>query len=332
MEVLEGRCDKICDLLKRETERQLELKKKQDDKNLSAAENEKIEYFDNEFNKKRAGIENDLNGLNNLETKELPEQFDSISKKILQLQKFVASSNIFLRVYDIKRYQEILNELNSKCNRLEEQLLPKKKFSFKNRNKNTVKLPVPSDQKNVVDEVDSSSLSKCYIPVKNCGFENISNQNLKMDRETVSKNDVRLQNLSKCTIKIFGNPSTLHMSKMVECIVLSGPVSTSIFANNCRNCTFVVACQQLRLHSSQSVQIYLHVTSRAIIEDCKDISFAPYNLKYNNIEQDFEDSGLNKEKNNWTAIDDFNWLNVDKPSPNWRVLDEKHMQKNWSTQ
>ena len=28
--------------------------------------------------------------------------------------------------------------------------------------------------------------------------------------------------------------------------VLCGPVSSSVFVENCRNCTFVVACQQVR--------------------------------------------------------------------------------------
>lgn len=53
-------------------------------------------------------------------------------------------------------------------------------------------------------------------------------------------------------------------------------MSTSIFVENCTNSKLYLSCQQLRTHSSKNLDIYLRVRSRAIIEDCTNIRFAPY--------------------------------------------------------
>ena len=79
-----------------------------------------------------------------------------------------------------------------------------------------------------------------------------------------------------------------------------------------------------RTHNTKQTNFYLHVTSRAIIEDCSEVKFAPFALKYDGLDQDFESSSLNRDTNNWNKIDDFNWLASDKPSPNWSILQEEH--------
>jgi hypothetical protein len=116
---------------------------------------------------------------------------------------------------------------------------------------------------------------------------------------------------------------------LVNVTLLCGPVRTSIFVENCINCDFVVACQQLRTHSTKQSNIYLHVTSKGIVEDCQSVGFAPYNLFYPNLDEDFSISKLDKEVNNWSQIDDFNWLVKDTPSPNWHILPEVHRKENW---
>ena len=35
-----------------------------------------------------------------------------------------------------------------------------------------------------------------------------------------------------------------------------------------------------------------------------------------------QEAGLDEGVNNWDKVDDFNWLALDKPSPNWTVLPE----------
>lgn len=79
----------------------------------------------------------------------------------------------------------------------------------------------------------------------------------------------------------------------------------------------------------------MHVGSRAIIENTRQVTFAPYSWSFPGLEQLFGSIHLkpnddNKLEFNYTAIDDFNWLNQSQKSPNWRFLDESERIK-WVT-
>nr|CAI5843772.1 unnamed protein product [Callosobruchus analis] len=323
IENLTPKPNKITALTKRELERQQNIQKRKDDKELLSASSEKLEIFEAIFTDKRSHIENLIKNSKNLAKTELPDHFNIISKEILTLQKYVAASNIFLRHYDLQRCQNTLQELTNTAKYLENELLPKKKFSFKNRTKEK------DIKKEKEDEVDSTVLKSqvCSI-ISSCGFFNRVNEILGMPPSDIFRKDISLEKLDKCTVILKGTPSTLHLNHLSNCKVFTGPVSTSIFAENCTNCTLVIACQQLRLHSSQNVQIYLHVTSRAIMEDCKDIDVAPYNWIYEGMEKDFENAHLEKNINNWRCVGDFNWLN-EKHSPNWKEIPENERIQRW---
>lgn len=76
------------------------------------------------------------------------------------------------------------------------------------------------------------------------------------------------------------------------------------------------------MHTSNNMDIYLHVTSEPIIEDCTDMRFAPYGqvLPSEQLDRLFEIAQLDKTKNFYDNVKDFNWLRQQQ-SPNWRVLD-----------
>nr|AIY54297.1 beta-tubulin C [Colaphellus bowringi] len=325
MDTLTDQTNKLNLLTNREIERQLNLQKKKDDKGTLLPNNEKLDFFERMLAEKQNYIEEMISIAKSVPKIELSNHFNEISKEILTLQKYVAASNIFLRNYDLKKCQYILQELTSKSKRLEDELLPKKKFSFKNKLKENSQMK-NSENKEKYDEVDFVAKN---LLVKNvCGLFNKNNETLSMTNSDIFKKDITLEKLENCRVFLRGSASTLHLDKLRNCTVFSGPVSTSIFAENCENCTLVIACQQLRLHSSIKTNIYLHVTSRAIMEDCKEIGFAPYNWKYEGVEDDFRNASLDIATNNWTCIDDFNWLN-EKHSPNWKEIDEKDRIENW---
>ena len=93
--------------------------------------------------------------------------------------------------------------------------------------------------------------------------------------DAVRGQDVALCNLSNCVVRIRGVPGTVHCSNMRECrysgldvvIVINnvdlicrfqfGPVYRSVFVDDCSNCNFTVACQQVRAQE-------LYVTYRYI--------------------------------------------------------------------
>ena len=148
-------------------------------------------------------------------------------------------------------------------------------------------------------------------------------------RETTAK-DVHLTDLTDCTIKLYGALLTLHINKLENCKVFCGPVSSSVFVENCKDCTFVLACQQLRVHTTLDTRFYLYVTSNAIVEDCQRVGFAPYNWDYKEMTEHFEFSGIGDKENNWALVKDFNWLRTDLQSPNWYIIPEDERTATWA--
>ncbi|ERL93786.1 tubulin-specific chaperone C [Dendroctonus ponderosae] len=333
MELISEGADRISAMKNREVERQMNIQRKQESKKSISAANEQLDFFEKTFNEKISFIEAMLKKSQTLSKNELPEHFNIISKEILVVQKYVAASNLFLCNYYLQKCQSTLQALSIRAKELENNLLPKKKFGFKN------KIKLKDEEKSQgVDLVDFSnkpqngSLSSSKVHDNNieCGFYDSANKVLSLCPDQVAKKDVSLEKLSNCTVYLKGFPSTLHLNNLDNCRIFSGPVSTSIFAENCNNSTLVIACQQLRLHSSQNIEIYLHVTSRAIMEDCSKVAVAPYNWRYENIDQHFLDAGLDKQVNNWRCIDDFNWLNAERHSPNWREMEQEKRVIDWN--
>lgn len=61
--------------------------------------------------------------------------------------------------------------------------------------------------------------------------------------------------------------------------------------------------------------------SGPIIEDCGAVRFAPNFLRYEGIEEDLREAGLEEEDLNWENVDDLKWLRAVKP-PSWSVLED----------
>ena len=91
------------------------------------------------------------------------------------------------------------------------------------------------------------------------------------------------------------------------------------------------------MHHSSNVDVYLHCTSRPIIEDCTGIRFAELPRVYAQMlgvggehsgtvaDAEGDDDGgergeaAAKGENMYSQVDDFKWLKSD-PSPNWEVM------------
>lgn len=313
-------------LLQRSEARIAEIEKKKGEKDARSSVYEQTDYFNETFTQKKQEIETKLQNATNINKSNLAEYFDEIVRDFQELQKFLADSTLFLCTYDIKKAQETLKSVQDDIQVAENTLIPKKKFTFKNKKKLQNGIKNPTVEKVISNSTnDSISLIKLY----KCGFKDLSNEHLVKFRDEIEKQDVGLHKLQNCTVHLYGAPSTIFISGLTDCHIFAGPVSTSVFIENCRHCTFIFACQQLRVHSCSDSFFYLHVTSRTIIEDCKDLYFAPYNWTYDGQDEDFITAGLDKENNNWNSIDDFNWLVIGTPSPNWTFLEEEKY-RTWS--
>jgi hypothetical protein len=63
----------------------------------------------------------------------------------------------------------------------------------------------------------------------------------------MSGKDVSLERLQGCTVILAGTPGAVFMKQLRNCVICIGPVSRSLFVDDCSDCTFALACQQVLL-------------------------------------------------------------------------------------
>jgi len=96
-------------------------------------------------------------------------------------------------------------------------------------------------------------------------IEGIKRQTVTYNESELNGNDVLVKDSTDSVIVLEGSPSTLRLLNLKNCKLLCGPVHTSVFVDSVLDSVLVLCCQQLRTHSSEKVDVYLRVASRAII-------------------------------------------------------------------
>jgi len=253
---------------------------------------------------------------------------DSVALRLGDLQKHVADSSIFLPAYDLKKAQATVDSLNTEFQDTQARVQPKKKFGFKSSKLKAKQAPVPAQVDNKLSKEHSKSNGNS---VDIFTISDKVGEVLILEGAEVQGRDLNLSGLKSCHVEVRGAPGTLHLTSLTECRVLVGPTPTSVFLEGVSECTLAISCQQLRMHNTTRSHVYLHTTARAIIEDCKDVQFAPYTWSYPGIEEDYQLTGLARDINHWQDIGDFNWLATDTPSPNWSLLPQDQRIKEWIT-
>lgn len=323
--LIQSNKDKITDLLeKRNRERIINLDSKHEQSKKNAADGEDHEYFLNTFKDHVKQIEDGVADLQAGDSSKLNNQISQLQGNIQNLQNYLTSSTLFLSNYTIKACQATINDLKSSLDASKARLVVKKKFGFRSKVE-----PAPAAALTAQKE-EPPTKKKVTVPSHiNWTVQNRTGEEITLTGEAVHHQDITMSNMVNCIIRIVGYPGSLQFSRFTNCIVVSGPVSRSVFADNCSGTKLSFGCQQLRLHSSTRMDIYMHVTSRAIIEDCTEIRVAPNMLRYEGIDADFVEAGLDAEKNNWDNVADFNWLSTDVQSPNWSIMDGSHRIADW---
>lgn len=169
----------------------------------------------------------------------------------------------------------------------------------------------------------------CYTTDSSCTIKEIDGETVTKYEEEINGKDVALLNIKNACILLYGNPSVLHAKNIENSVILCGPISGSAFVGNLQNVKLNIACHQLRIHETHDSEFYIHLGSRAIIENCNRVQFAPYAWYYPKLSAHFDQSSLDGAKSNWECVDDFNWLN-EAASPNWNFLKESQRLK-WTT-
>ncbi|XP_061390830.1 tubulin-specific chaperone C [Musca vetustissima] len=344
-EILDGattsKKDQILERLnKRNKERQNYLDVKLEQRHKECSDAEGADYFSQAFADKVKEIEARIKNLSETSAKknqgenssiDLARHFTEITMEIQELQRYLTNSTMFLTDFKIKACQSIVNDLSQTCEEARIKLLPKKKFGFSGR-KVTPKPslnPKLAKSDNVDGIANNEHLNTITGSKVSWTLSNKANEYICLKGEDVHSKDITIANLKNCFVELQGSAGSVQISHCTNSTFLCGPIARSLFADFCTNSTLTVACQQMRLHSSVQCQIYLHVTCRAIIEDCNRIEVGPYNYDYSGIDDDFNQANIKKDVNNYADIADFNWLSSEVPSPNWHLIKDSHS-VNWN--
>ncbi|NXU88841.1 TBCC protein, partial [Xiphorhynchus elegans] len=261
---------------------------------------------------------------------------EEAAARLQALQKLLTDSVRFLAPYELRQGQESVARLQGDLAARRQQLQPKKKFAFRSLKKEAA----PGSAPRSTEHAEPAPAAPGPGPDPGlaegeqggevlCGFSGAQDAELELGPAELRQRDVLLAGLRRCRVRLRGNPNTLRVRDCRDCTLLCGPVSTSALVDGCGDCLLALACQQLRTHRTRGCRFYVQVTSRAVIEGCSEVSFAPYAWSYPGIEADFESSGLDRDSNNWNLVDDFDWLATDKPSPNWSLIPEEERITCW---
>lgn len=111
----------------------------------------------------------------------------------------------------------------------------------------------------------------------------------------------------------------IRIDNMNECTLYAGPITSSLFIENAKNCNFYYISRQTRIHHTYMSNFYCHVSSGPIIEDCNGLRFGIFNNEYVGLEEDWKESGLDRNSNCWNEVKDFKWIKKTH-SPNWEEI------------
>ncbi|KAK0856553.1 hypothetical protein LTR03_001290 [Friedmanniomyces endolithicus] len=283
---------------------------------------------------------------------ERAEAVDHCQAGIARLSDAVKDASSIIPAYDQRTYGDATKALSNKLQEIKALFAPRPKFAFKSgvsfaQKKNASALSL-DDAAALTDQRRKGALgygtgssaesslattpAQLRSPVPERVDEESSSQptSVKIDNHDGvhivlppsaghATSSGTLSNLRRCVVDMSSPTSTdqslagLTLKNISNSLIICGHVSGAAHLTNVRNSMIVVASRQFRMHESQGCDVYLVTSGRPIIEDCKNVRFAPLPGLYMRKED-------HQVKNQWREVDDFKWLR-NEPSPNWKALE-----------
>ncbi|CAF3667808.1 unnamed protein product [Adineta steineri] len=311
---------KLAQMSRRDEERKLDLQTKQDERKLTTSTNVGRKFFEQEYPQMKSEIEDLFSKLSvNHDANSIQELADRLQK----MEKFITEHVDILSSRDIANAQSDVMKLRTQLNSLQDRSL-----STTHRVDFTKSNDENSKQEQEISNLVTPS-SNIIVSSNTINISNKNNELIRFESSELNGKDVAIENLKQCEIFLKGIPSSLQIKNLHACILIVGPCSRSVMISQCQQCEFALASQQLRIHTSTECDFYVHITAHPIIEDCNNLRFAPYNVKYNSKDEHVKESGLLWTKDYWNDVRDFNHMIPGMVSPNWEIIAEEE-RKEWS--
>jgi hypothetical protein len=257
-----------------------------------------------------------------------PTQLNGCAERIDALHATIAKVATALPTAILESSTRKTEELQARLRAERERLAPKKKFSFRNRTKvggapgadvaaaAAAAASAPSAvTRDATTDRHTDGFSAGHTEM--AGLRQQEGARLVRPAGEDASSNFCLEELRGCEVRLLSSCRALYLRKLTRCTVLAVPVAGAIYVTDCEDCTLVIACRQLRVHTSARCAVYLHAASNPIIENCDGLSFAPYPP----LPGALEAAGLRADANLWDRVDDFNWIKAQQ-SPHWGVMPE----------
>lgn len=232
---------------------------------------------------------------------------DDLIKIITDTQNYIRDNKPLIPPY-------ILKKINQSLNRLEQHVEhSKRKLSFK------FKSSTPSRNVNQKETAEKPiEINKVNCPTKLFGLFNKDHEKLALNQEDVDGKDISLINIKFCHVIVNGLADTARLKDLKNVSVDVLIARRAITVTNCFDCKFKLACQQLRIDSSENCEFEIYTIGGSMLEASNKIIFKE--LKSSNIQKIMTEAGMNDGTNNWKCINDFDWLS-DQDSKNFEIVE-----------
>ncbi|OCH94566.1 TBCC-domain-containing protein [Obba rivulosa] len=285
------------------------------------------------FQTTRSELTSRLEGLeSSLATSNALEQ---ISRDVAKLRKELTDATSFLPSYDQRQCELRLKETESLLENLRASAAPKPKFSFK-RKANPVSttsiVPLATLPPNHSATVSAPSLVSDVVTevtrASNLALMGHSHHYLTLSSlppmRAAQASDLAISDLDHCIVNLLRSPkdsgaaasssqfTALHARNIRDSVLILPHIDGSVLLHDLTRCVIILGCHQFRMHTSSDVDVYLAVSSKPIIEHCKNTRFTHYPSHLHSSDQSTAES-------KHTAVQDFSHIRA-TPSPNWLVL------------
>jgi len=152
-------------------------------------------------------------------------------------------------------------------------------------------------------------------------FKNVSDQHDLVRRAPiVNGQGFEIENVKNCTIMVLDNSEQVQIDAVEDSKIFIGACCSSVFIRDCKNCTFTVACKQLRTRDCDNIEINLFCISEPVVEATTNARIHPFNGSYAGIAKSFAAANLSVEQNTWYKVFDFSKDDASLPQPHFTVI------------
>jgi tubulin-specific chaperone C len=242
-----------------------------------------------------------------------PQELETVKEEFKQIQLYLQENSTSLSPFEIQKCTSLMKEFRLKIDSFSQK---NTKFSFSKRKVNESTPKIIPKEKEEIQEEKSNKREFTFV-----------DESLLL-KELTEDEDFMIKDSKNSKIQIERIVGAIYLKNLQDCEVSCGPVSGSIFIQNCFNCKFQLACkqvrkkfklklEQLRIHESQDCEFRVFCRNSSIIEKSKNLKFGEYSFEYPNRKEDFEK--VEFFENNWKKIQDFDQPTKIKSS-NWDFI------------